>query len=86
MGLGVEGRRPAVSDKGVKQVNGNTPYETWLRRQSKAFQTEVLGVARAKLFREGRISIGRFVDAQGATLTLDQLRKLEPMVFEDLGI
>ena len=86
LGLDVDSRRPAVSDTGVLQVSSSTPYETWLRRQSRAFQTEVLGVARAKLFREGRISIGRFVDAQGATLTLDQLRKLEPMVFEDLGI
>ena len=66
------------------RVSGN--YEAWLRRQPKAFQLEVLGVARAKLFREGYISIGRFVDNQGRTLTLAQLRKLEPMVFEDLGI
>ena len=85
-GADADARRPAVSDTGVKQVSSSTPYETWLRRQSRAFQTEVLGVTRAKLFREGRISIGRFVDAQGATLTLDQLRKLEPIVFEDLGI
>ena len=86
LGLDVDSRRPAASDTGVLQVSSSTPYETWLRRQSRAFQTEVLGVARAKLFREGRISIGRFVDSQGRTLTLDQLRKLEPMVFEDLGI
>ena len=78
--------RAAIGDSGAQQVSKSTRYETWLRRQSRAFQTEVLGVTRAKLFREGRISIGRFVDAQGATLTLDQLRKLEPMVFEDLGI
>lgn len=78
--------RAALGDSGAQQVSKSTRYETWLRRQSRAFQTEVLGVTRAKLFREGRISIGRFVDSQGATLTLDQLRKLEPMVFEDLGI
>ena len=78
--------RAALAGSGAQQVSKSTRYETWLRRQSRAFQTEVLGVTRAKLFREGRISIGRFVDAQGATLTLDQLRKLEPMVFEDLGI
>ena len=85
-GESVDAFRPALGDDGAQQVNSSTRYETWLRRQSRAFQTEVLGVARAKLFREGRISIGRFVDAQGATLTLDQLRKMEPMVFEDLGI
>ena len=78
--------RAALAGSGAQQVSKSTRYETWLRRQSRAFQTEVLGVTRAKLFREGRISIGRFVDAQGATLTLDQLRKLEPMVYEDLGI
>ena len=78
--------RSALGGPGAQQVSKSTRYETWLRRQSRAFQAEVLGVTRAQLFREGRISIGRFVDAQGATLTLDQLRKLEPMVFEDLGI
>ena len=86
LGLDVVGKRAAVSDTGITRIAGDTPYEAWLKRQSFAFQVEVLGVTRAKLFRDGKISIGRFVDQQGRTLTLDQLRKLEPIVFEDLGI
>ncbi|MGY9001594.1 MAG: minor capsid protein [Rhodospirillales bacterium] len=86
LGLNVVGKRAAVNDKGTTRVSGDTAYGSWLRRQSKAFQVEVLGVARAKLFRDGKISIGRFVDAQGKTLTLAELRKLQPMVFQDLGI
>ena len=86
LGLGVVGKRAAVSDTGITRIAGDTPYEAWLKRQSLGFQVEVLGASRAKLFRDGKISIGRFVDQNGRTLTLDQLRKLEPVVFEDLGI
>lgn len=86
IGLKVKGKRPARGPAGPKQVAGDTAYETWLRRQPASFQEEVLGIARAKLFREGNLSIGRFVDDAGRTLSLEQLRSLEPLVFADLGL
>lgn len=57
-------------------VNAKTTYEQFLRRQDKAFQEEVLGVERAKLFREGKVSLDGFVDKSGKVLTLEQLKRL----------
>jgi SPP1 gp7 family putative phage head morphogenesis protein len=81
-----KGTRPAVGPKGSQQVGEDTVYEAWLKRQPYSFQIEVLGPSRARLFREGRLSIGRFVDDTGKTLTLDELRRLEPLAFERAGI
>lgn len=82
----VTGLRPAKSADGIEQVKATTTYEQWLRRQPAAFQDEILGSARGQLFRKGNLNIGRFVDDQGRTLTLDELRTLEPLAFEGLNI
>jgi len=58
-------------------VDGRTTYQSWLKRQDAEFQNEVLGVERAELFRSGRVQLDRFVDDQGVTLTLKQLREIE---------
>lgn len=79
----VKKREPRTADgaKGKTKVRQTTTYESWLRRQPASFQNEVLGVTRGKLFRRGGLSISKFVDQSGKTLTLDELRKLEPEVF-----
>lgn len=86
LGADIEGDRPSVGADGTRSVGADTNYEQWLRKQPKAFQEEVLGIAKAKLFRDGKISIGRFVDEQGRVLSLDQLRELEPLAFERAGL
>ena len=86
IGLKVQSKRAAVGAEGTTRVAGDTPYESWLRRQPFSFQAEVLGPTRAILFRDGNLSIGRFVDDSGRTLSLDQLRSLEPIIFQDLGL
>lgn len=86
LGAAVKGKRPSVGADGAKQVSATTTYEKWLQRQPASFQDTVLGKSRGRLFREGKLSIGRFVDAQGETLTLDELRRLEPQAFEQAGI
>jgi len=86
LGSKVAGKRPAVGAQGAKQVSANTTYEQWLKRQPASFQDSVLGRSRGQLFRDGKLSIGRFVDSQGQTLTLDELRRLEPQAFEDAGL
>lgn len=83
---GLVGQRPQVGADGPGVTKGSTTYEQWLRRQPASFQDEVLGPSRGKLFRRGEVSIGRFVDNQGRTLTLDELRQLEPLAFEQAGI
>jgi len=83
---GVTGVRPAKGSSGTTQVDSKTTYERWLRRQSAGFIDEVLGPSRGQLFRKGNLSIGRFVDDQGRTLTLDELRQMEPLAFEGLDL
>ncbi|MEH6784762.1 MAG: minor capsid protein [Alcanivorax jadensis] len=58
-------------------VDNRTTYGGFLRRQSKEFQDDMLGPRRAKLFRSGKVSIDRFTDDLGRTLTLDELRARE---------
>lgn len=56
-------------------VSAGTSYEQFLRRQNKAFQEEMLGVERAKLFRDGKVALGGFVDKSGKVYTLEQLKQ-----------
>ena len=66
-------------------------YATWLRRQNKATHDEALGPTRAKLFREGGLTINRFVNHKGPDgkphiLTLDELRKRDAAAFRRAGL
>lgn len=58
------------------QVPADMTYEQWLRRQSRSFQDDVLGKARADLFRRKKLSLDRFVDYSGRRLTLEELARL----------
>lgn len=58
-------------------VNASLTYSGFLNKQSKQFQDDVLGKARADLFRSGKFTLKGFVDDMGRTLTLDQLRERE---------
>lgn len=69
----LKGRRPEKGDK-TGTVSGTTTYGGWLKKQSKEFQDEALGVERAKLFRAGELTIDEFTDPTGRTYTLDELR------------
>lgn len=67
-------------------VRGKQTYYQWLKKQPKYFQVEALGAKRTKLFREGGLSAKRFselqLDKNFTPLTLDEMRILEPKVFE----
>lgn len=67
-------------------VTDNVSYYEWLKTQPPAFQDEALGKARGKLFREGGLSPERFsalqLDRNFEPLTLDEMRRLEPKIFE----
>jgi hypothetical protein len=63
------------------QVPKDVTYQEWLRRQPPEFQDDVLGPTRAQLFRDGDVSLDRFVDESGEQLTLDQLRIRESAVW-----
>ena len=67
------------------QVPEAETYQTWLKKKSAAFQDEVLGPSRGKLFREG-MSLDRFVDQSGKEYTLAQLRSKDAKAFKNAGI
>ncbi|MBV5309300.1 phage minor head protein [Chromatium okenii] len=68
-----DGRTRASMDGQVAQTE---TYQTWLKKKPEAFQDEVLGKARADLYRAG-MPLDRFVDDSGHTYTLDELKKKE---------
>ena len=60
------------------QVSADLNYNDWLKKQSKEFQTDVLGEARTDLFRKGDLTMDQFVNNRGQALTLDQLKTKWP--------
>lgn len=77
-------------EDGVKRVSPDLTYYEWLGTQSAAFQDSVLGPNRGKLLRNGGLSSSRFAELQldktFSPLSLDDMRKLEPLAFENAGI
>lgn len=73
-GLSLPEVRERWARERVGTVPSETDYQSWLKSQSRSLQDDVLGPARAKLFRDG-LPIDRFNDASGRRLTLDELRR-----------
>ena len=61
-------------------------YQEWLGRQSYQFQNDVLGVNRARLFRDGKVPLDRFVDKSGRQYTLAELARRDRQAFLDAGL
>lgn len=83
--LGLKG-----TDKGTRasmngQVSGDMTYDEWLRKQPTAFQDDVLGVSKGRLFRSG-LTVDKFVDRAGNELTLDQLKQRESAAWAESGL
>lgn len=69
------------------QVPASETYQTWLKRQPASFQDDVLGKTKGKLFRQGDLSVDRFVDENsGRGYTLDELRAKHPDAFKKAGL
>lgn len=58
------------------QVNDNLDYSAWLRQQPSEYQDRVLGIKRAKWFREGKLTMPQMLDQSDRPLTLKQLQKI----------
>lgn len=85
------GLRPEDIDPGTRasmsgQVPATLTYQDWLRSKPASFQDEVLGPNRAALFRDGGLTLDRFVNRAGDELTLDQLRDKYADAFERAGV
>lgn len=68
------------------QVAGDITFEQWLKSKPAAFQDEVLGPTRGKLFRDGGLKLDRFTDSRGEVYTLDELRKRDADAFRRAGL
>lgn len=68
------------SRKRVRELIGRVPsktnYQEFLSRQSKQFQNDTLGKTRAKLFRQGKITVDNFTDKKGDLITIKELKEL----------
>jgi hypothetical protein len=62
-------------------VPDNTTYSDWLRGQPNEVQDEVLGVTKAKLFRDGNLPLDRFVDPTGREYTLAELKRRDSAIY-----
>lgn len=71
---GLEGERPIRSAEGPGTTSGRVTASGFLRSQPAWFQEDALGPVRAKLFREGKITLDKFVDRKGAVVRIDELR------------
>lgn len=68
------------------QVAADVDYGTWLARQPKQFQDDILGVTKGALFRTGKLPLDRFLDSQLNELSLDELARLHADVFRAAGL
>ncbi|EPM0703424.1 phage minor head protein [Klebsiella aerogenes] len=68
------------------QVPADTDYQGWFSRQSFTRQSQIIGVTRARLIRDGGISPDEFYNDRGEWLTLDQLRERDDQAFRNAGI
>ena len=83
-----------VKYKGKRDLNTFKPetlssdasHEAWLRRQPRWFVESSLGVTKAKLFLDGKLSLSRFTDMAGRPLTLAELEAADTDLFIALGL
>jgi len=77
--LGFKGKK--VPSASRASMNGQVPekqtYGSWLKKQPKELQDEVLGPTRAELFRTGEVKLDGFVNDQGKVMNLEELQKKE---------
>lgn len=87
---GTKGKYDRFSVKRKRELTGKTPakvsYQQWLQRQPETFQNEILGVTRGKLFRDGGLTLPRFVNRAGDEIPLSQLARLQADAFRAAGL
>lgn len=68
------------------QVPADLSYGDWLRKQSAARQDEIVGPARGKLMREGKMPFDALYTNRGEMLTLEQLQARDAAAFKRAGL
>jgi len=87
---GTKGQFDLFKRQRVRELTGTVParvdYQTWLTSQSAEFQDDVLGKARGRLFRTGKLRLDRFVNRSGDEIPLSRLARTERRAFIAAGL
>lgn len=59
------------------QIDSHTTMDAWMRNQPDWFIESSLGKTRAKLFKDGGLTLDKFTDMNGKPLTLKQMKALD---------
>lgn len=86
LGLSKSDIEPSTQASMDGQIAGDITYGQWLRGKPAEFQDEILGVTKGKLFREGGLTLDRFVDSNGREYTIYELRKRDSEAFGKTGL
>lgn len=86
LGFNIDELPPSTRSSMDGQIPDDITYQQWLEKQSVERQNEVLGVTKAKLFRDGGLTLDRFVNNTGHVYTLDELRKRDSDAFIKAGV
>lgn len=82
--------RASNGASGGDQVPSGQTYYQWLKSQPASFQDMAIGPERGKLLRNGGLSAERFAELQLGNnfqpLTLEEMRRLEPVAFDRAGL
>jgi len=75
--LGVDLPEPTIGDRAssLGPISAKTTFNDYLRQVPVSQQNEMLGVGRAKLWREKKISLSQLLDGKGRELNLEQVRQ-----------
>lgn len=73
--MGVDLQEPTIGDRAssLGPIDADSTFDDYLKRVSVKQQDEMLGKGRAKLWRDGKISLGQLLDGEGRELTLKEL-------------
>ena len=86
LGIRLRDAPPGTRESMNGQIAQTTNYDRFLRGQNVQFQNEFLGRKKATLFRRGELPLDRFVDRQGNTLTLAELKIREAEAWARAGL
>lgn len=70
----------------ARQLKARQSAEEWLDSQSEAEQRKILGPARYRLWKTGKISLRDFISSRGRTLTLSELSRRHPGAARKAGV
>lgn len=72
-----------VTSRNKARLDKRETYQDWLTAQPAAMQDDILGKAKGQLFREGGLTVDRFVNRAGQEMTLDQLKAADRAAWDE---